>query len=140
MICHKAGKLKFTGLRIKGQTYAGDSFRGWKNPYTITDQLTLELSVRSANASECGNLKPLGTNGNSVLVYGPSHAQLAAETISNQILAPTVVPFDSSGNLAIANAGDNSIVEYTPAGNPSTVIADRISLPFAIAFDALDDL
>lgn len=74
------------------------------------------------------------------LVYGPSHAQLAAETISNQILAPTVVPFDPSGNLAIANAGDNSIVEYTPAGNPSTVIMARISLPFAIAFDALDDL
>ena len=64
------------------------------------------------------------TNGNNVLVYSPSHAQLAAKTISDPALAPTAVAFDSSGNLAIANAGNNTIVEYTPAGNPSTVIMD----------------
>jgi hypothetical protein len=66
------------------------------------------------------------TNGNNVLVYSPSHAQLAAKTISNQILAPTAVAFDSSGNLTIAKGGNNTIEEYTPAGNPSTVIMDSL--------------
>jgi len=49
--------------------------------------------------------KQPNTNGNNLLVYSPSHAQLAAKTISNQILAPAAVAFDPSGNLAIANWG-----------------------------------
>ena len=56
--------------------------------------------------------------------------------------SPTAVAFDSSSNLWVANAGNNSITEYGSTGvqNSGNTITAGVSNPQAMAFDGIDDL
>jgi DNA-binding beta-propeller fold protein YncE len=90
-----------------------------------------------------GNLYVANNGGNNVLVYSPTHTQIASKIISENVNAPTSVAFDLNGNLWVANAGSNSITEYNPTTlfqNTVNTIYNGISAPYAIAIDGLNDV
>ncbi len=90
-----------------------------------------------------GNLYVANTNGNEVLVYNVSHAQVPAKTITSNVALPTAVAFDPNGNLWVANTGTpGSITEYSSTGaqNTSATLTTGLTQPNAIAIDGLDDI
>jgi DNA-binding beta-propeller fold protein YncE len=98
-------------------------------------------SPQGLAVAQNGDLYVANTGGNNILVYGPAHAQLAAQTIEVGISGPTAVALDPNGNVWVANAGNNSITEYSPTGVPSkNTITSGVSNPEAIAFDGIADL
>ncbi|MGH9641254.1 MAG: hypothetical protein ACRD3Q_02385 [Terriglobales bacterium] len=90
-----------------------------------------------------GNLYVANTSSSEILVYSPTHAQLASKTITADVSLPTSVAFDPNGNLWVANNGAPvSLTEYSPAGvqNTRDTITNGITSPDAIAIDGLDNI
>ena len=105
-----------------------------------------------------GNLWMSTYTGQTVVEYSAS--QLAASgtptpavtlaTNAGSLNAPAGLAFDGNGNLWVANAGDSSVVEFTPSqlassGSPAPAVTisaatGSLSLPIGIAFDGSGNL
>ncbi len=64
----------------------------------------------------------------------------AVSTFASGLDDPGGLAFDAAGNLYIANDGNNSVSEVTPAGAVSTFVSSGLSEPDALAFDAAGNL
>lgn len=96
--------------------------------------------------------------GNTVVEFTPQQlaaggSQTPAVTISNSgssVSNPVGISFDATGDLWVANAGQNSVVEFTPAqlgasGSPApaatlTLTGSNLMSPLGVTFDARGDL
>jgi DNA-binding beta-propeller fold protein YncE len=86
-----------------------------------------------------GDLYVANYLGNSILVYGKNLVLKPAATITNGVVGPTSVAFDSAGEIYVANAGSGDITVYDANHN---LLASRTLnyYGYTLAFDALDDL
>lgn len=87
-----------------------------------------------------GDLYVANSGGNNILIYNPAYNQLSAKTITSNVINPTGVAFDPSGNLWVANYGtsnggpNGSVAEYTNGvQNQGNSVVDGIAGPSAIA-------
>src|SRR5207245_6929495 len=81
-------------------------------------------SVRSASAVEVAT----------VIALVPS-----ASTFATGFNSPTGLAFDRAGNLYVANEGNGTVSQVTPAGAVST-FASGFNTPYGLAFDAAGSL
>jgi DNA-binding beta-propeller fold protein YncE len=108
---------------------------------TVGTAATLPLSSPTGLAvASNGNLYVANNGGNDVLVYNPTHGQIASKTIVEGINHPSAVAFDSQGNLWVANTGGNTVTEYSPTGTQNTLNTVSTPGPFVVAVDAIDDI
>ena len=65
----------------------------------------------------------------------------ALRTISQGVNNPEDLEFDGSGNLFVANVGDNTVTVYAPGKTRVLrTISEGVNGPDALAFDAADNL
>ena len=55
-------------------------------------------------------------------------------------MIPIALAFDASGNLFVANSGDNTVSEFAPGSTTPTATLTGLNDPDALAFDASGNL
>jgi YVTN family beta-propeller protein len=69
-----------------------------------------------------------------VTVYAPGSKTLL-RTISQGVNAPDALAFGRTGNLFVANTGNNSVTAYAPESNTVLrTISQGVNYPYALAF------
>ena len=55
-------------------------------------------------------------------------------------MIPDALAFDASGNLFVANSGNDTVSEFAPGSTTPTATLSGLNRPIALAFDASGNL
>jgi|GEM_PF-5693638 len=136
-----------------GNLFAADTANAtiWRQapPYTATPTVVVSSAVNTP-AAGLGSLGGLALNANGSLYFTvPSANQVytlpalpatgygapVQLSTASALLQPTALAVDASGNLYIADAGNNRIVLEPAGGGQETVIGSSLSAPSSLAVD-----